>query len=41
MILIALVLCIIEFIRIVIASPMANPAVVLRFLPKDVREAAK
>ncbi len=26
---------------IVIASPMANPAVVLRFLPEDVREDAK
>ena len=40
-IIIALVLCIIEFLVIVIASPMANPAVVLRFLPEDVREAAK
>ena len=40
-IMIALCLCIIEFLVIVIASPMANPALVLRFLPKDVREAAK
>ena len=30
-----------KFLVIVIASPLANPAVVLRFLPEDVREAAK
>lgn len=38
---IALILCIIEISVIVIASPMAKPSVVLRFLPKDVQEAAK
>jgi len=40
-IIIALVLCVIEFLVIVIASPMAKPSLVLRFLPKDVRETAK
>ena len=40
-IIIALILCMIEFLVIVIASPMAKPSLVLRFLPKDVREAAK
>ncbi|MCR5105410.1 MAG: hypothetical protein K6B68_13330 [Eubacterium sp.] len=34
-------MCLVEFLVIVIASPMVNPAVVLRFLPEDVREAAK
>ncbi len=38
---IALVLCAIEILVIVIASPMAKSSVVLRFLPDDVREAAK
>ena len=38
---IALVLCVIEILVIVIASPMAKSSVVLRFLPDDVREAAK
>lgn len=37
----AFVLCLIEFIVIVIASPLAKPSLVLRFLPEDVREAAK
>lgn len=37
----ALILCIIEISVIVIASPMAKPSVVLRFLPKDVHSAAK
>ena len=39
-ILIALILCIIEILVIVIASPMAKPSIVLRFLPEDVRLAA-
>ncbi len=38
---VALVLCLIEFLVIVIASPLAKPSLVLRFLPEDVREAAK
>ena len=37
---IALILCVIEILVIVIASPMAKSSVVLRFLPDDVREAA-
>ena len=40
-ILIALILCLIEILVIVIASPLAKSSVVLRFLPEDVREAAK
>ena len=40
-VIIALILCIIEILVIVIASPMAKSSVVLRFLPEDVREAAK
>ncbi len=40
-VIVALVLCIIEILVIVIASPIADPAVVLRFLPEDVRHAAK
>jgi len=40
-VIVALVLCIIEILVIVIASPIADPAVVLRFLPEDVRLAAK
>ncbi len=39
--LIALILCLIEILVIVVASPMAKSSVVLRFLPEDVREAAK
>ena len=38
---IALILCLIEIFVIVVASPMAKSSVVLRFLPADVREAAK
>ena len=38
---VALALCIIESLVIVIASPMAKPSLVLRFLPEDVRLAAK
>ena len=40
-IIVALVLCLIEFLVIVIASPFAKPSLVLRFLPEDVRFAAK
>lgn len=40
-IIIALVLCLIEILVIVIASPLAKPSLVLRFLPEDVRFAAK
>ena len=40
-IIVALILCLIEILVIVIASPMAKSSVVLRFLPEDVREAAK
>lgn len=39
-ILIALILCTVEILVIVIASPMAKPSIVLRFLPEDVRLAA-
>lgn len=38
---VALALCLIEISVIVIASPMAKPSLVLRFLPKDVQLAAK
>ncbi len=38
---VALILCVIEILVIVIASPMAKSSVVLRFLPEDVRETAK
>lgn len=37
----ALIICLIEIGVIVVASPMAKPSLVLRFLPEDVREAAK
>ncbi len=40
-VIVALILCVIEILVIVIASPMAKSSVVLRFLPEDVREAAK
>lgn len=40
-VIVALGLCIIESLVIVIASPMAKPSLVLRFLPEDVRLAAK
>ncbi len=40
-VIVALILCIIEILVIVIASPIADPTVVLRFLPEDVRVAAK
>ena len=36
-IIVALVLCLIEFLVIVIASPLAKPSLVLKFLPEDVR----
>ncbi len=37
----ALLLCLMEFVVVLAASPMAKPSLVLRFLPADVREAAK
>ncbi len=40
-VIVALGLCIIESLVIVIASPMTKPSLVLRFLPEDVRLAAK
>ena len=40
-VLIALGVCIIETLVIVVASPLAKPSLVLRFLPEDVRIAAK
>ena len=40
-VIVALVICLIEFIVIVSASPMAKPSLVLRFLPEDVRIAGK
>lgn len=36
-IVVALTICLIEILVIVIASPMAKPSLVLRFLPEDVR----
>ncbi len=40
-VIVALILCIIEILVIVIAGPIADLTVVLRFLPEDVRLAAK
>ena len=40
-IVVALGLCFIEIAVIVFASPLAKPSIVLRFLPEDVRLAAK
>lgn len=40
-ILTALILCAAEFLTILLASPMAKPGLVLRFLPADIREAAR
>ena len=40
-IIIALFLCVIEILVIVIAGPMAKSSLVLRFLPEDVKDAAK
>lgn len=40
-ILTALILCAAEFLTIVLASPIAKPGIVLRFLPEDIRTAAK
>ena len=37
----ALILCATEFLTIVLASPMAKPCLVLRFLPENIRSAAK
>ena len=39
--LVSLVLALTELAVIVIASPLARPLLVLRFLPEDIREAAK
>ena len=39
--LVSLVLALTELAVIVIASPLARPSLVLRFLPEDIREAAK
>lgn len=40
-VLVALALCLLEISVIVVASPLAKPALVLRFLPEDVRLAAQ
>ena len=40
-IIVSLCLCAIEFLTIVIASPLAKPSLVPGFLPEDIREAAK
>ncbi len=37
----SLILCVVEFLTIILASPMAKPDLVLHFLPKDIRETAK
>ncbi|MBQ7433056.1 MAG: hypothetical protein IJV50_06315 [Lachnospiraceae bacterium] len=37
----AAIMCIVEFLVIVTVSPLAKPSLVLRFLPEDIREAAK
>lgn len=39
-IIISLILCMIEFVAIVLISPLAKPAFILRFLPEDVKEKA-
>lgn len=40
-IVVAMALCVIEILVIVVASPMAKPSIVLKFLPEDVRIAGK
>lgn len=40
-IIVSLLMCLTEFLVIVTASPLAKPSLVLRFLPEDIREAAK
>lgn len=40
-IVVSLMMCLIELAVIVIASPLAKPSLILRFLPDDIREAAK
>ncbi len=40
-IVVSLMMCLIELAVIVIASPLAMPSLILRFLPDDIREAAK
>ncbi|MBR2086027.1 MAG: hypothetical protein IJ906_02625, partial [Oscillospiraceae bacterium] len=37
----SLILCVVEFLTIILASPLAKPSLVLRFLPEDIRAAAK
>ena len=37
----SLILCAVEFLTIVLASPMAKPSLILHFLPEDIRAAAK
>ena len=36
----SLILCAVEFLTIVLASPMAKPSLILHFLPEDIRAAA-
>lgn len=40
-IIVSLILCIIEILVLVTVSPMVKPDIILRFLPEDVRQAAK
>ena len=40
-VIVALVLCVIEIVALVVASPMMKPSFLLSFLPEDVRLAAK
>lgn len=37
----SLILFAVEFLTIVLASPMAKPSLILHFLPEDIRAAAK
>ena len=37
----AICLCVVEFIVIILAAPMAKPGIILGFLPEDIREKAK
>lgn len=37
----AVCICIVEFLAIIIMTPMAKPSLVLRFLPEDIREKGK
>ena len=40
-IIVALLLCLAEFLTIIIISPLGNPKLLLSFLPEDIREAGK